>query len=232
VTAQDGCTWLASSNASWISIGSGATGSGNGSVRVAVTANTGNARTGTIGVAGRTVTIDQAGGTCSFSIKPTSYDAGRGPDNIVINVTTDSSCAWTTSTNAGWVTVDTGRSGTGNGIVRLLIPANSGPARTALVTIAGNPFTLRQEAGCTASIKPTWYDAGRGPDNIRIAVTADPGCTWSAASTVSWVTVAEGATGSGNGLVRLLVDPNSGSARAVTLTIAGQPFQLRQEGPQ
>jgi hypothetical protein len=45
------------------------------------------------------------------------------------------------------------------------------------------------------------------------------------------VSVAEGATGSGNGMVRLLVQPNSGAPRSVTLTIAGQPFELRQEGP-
>jgi hypothetical protein len=46
------------------------------------------------------------------------------------------------------------------------------------------------------------------------------------------VTVAEGATGTGNGTVRLLVQPNSGPTRSVTLTIAGQPFDLRQFGSQ
>jgi hypothetical protein len=44
--------------------------------------------------------------------------------------------------------------------------------------------------------------------------------------------VVEGRSGSGNGTVRLLVDANSGAARAVTLTVAGQPFDLRQNGSQ
>jgi hypothetical protein len=232
LSAPAGCSWSATTDASWIAVTAGQNGSGDGSIRLSVALNTGGARSGTLHAATETLVVQQAAAACTYNIKPTWYDAGRGPDNITINVTADNWCTWTTSTTADWVTIDTGRSGTGNGIVRLVIPANTGPARSTTVTIAGNSFTLRQEAGCTASIKPTWYDAGRGPDNIQIAVTADPGCAWTAASTVSWVTVAEGSTGSGNGLVRLVVDANSGAPRAVTLTIAGQPFTLTQEGSQ
>jgi len=203
-------------------------------VRATVAANSGAARTGTITVAGRTVTIDQAARptpTCSYAIKPNDYHAGRGPDTIAIDVTAGAGCTWTAATDAAWVTIAAGRTGTGNGTVRLEIPANSGPARTATVTIAGKTFTLLQNGGCTPAIKPAYYDAGRGPDDILIRVTAEPGCSWLAASTVSWVSVAEGATGSGDGTVRLLVQANSGPARAVTLIIAGQPFALTQQGP-
>jgi hypothetical protein len=113
--------------------------------------------------------------------------------------------------------------------VRLLVEANNGSERRADLTIAGVTFRLRQY-GCSTSIKPTWYHAGRGRDDISIAVTAEDGCTWTAASTVSWVTVTEGRTGSGDGTVRLAVEPNSGDDRAVTLNIAGHRFDLRQSG--
>jgi hypothetical protein len=169
--------------------------------------------------------------TCADTIKPTWYTAGHGPDSVSVNVTAPNGCAWTTSTNAAWVTIAEGRSGTGNGNVLLTIPANNGPARTALVTIASNAFTLMQD-GCSATIKPTWYNAGRGPDDVQIGVTADPGCTWTATSTASWATIVQGANGSGNGTVEVVVQPNSGPARSVTLTIAGQPFVLSQEGSQ
>jgi hypothetical protein len=129
----------------------------------------------------------------------------------------------------GWVKVAQGSSGSGDGTVRLLIDANSGAARTADVTVAGETFRVRQN-GCSTSIKPTSYHAGRGPDDITIAVTADAGCTWTAASTVTWVTVTEGQTGTGDGTVRLLVQPNHDKDRSVTLTIAAQPFTLRQDG--
>ena len=128
------------------------------------------------------------------------------------------------------MTVAAGSSGVGNGTVRLEITANNGQARTALVTIAGKPFTLLQNGACAPTIKPGHYDAGRGPDDVLIHVNAEPGCTWTAASTVSWVSVADGAAGSGDGNVRLLVQPNGGNPRAVTLTIAGQPFALTQKG--
>jgi hypothetical protein len=230
VDATSGCGWTAASSDSWITVGDGGTGSGSGSFRLSAARNTGGPRTGTVRVATETFTVQQAAGACTYAIKPTYYNAGRGPDTILIDVTADNGCAWTTRTSADWVTVDAGRSGSGNGTVRLVIPANTAGARTAIVTIAGHEFTLRQEGLCTYTLKPRSYHAGRGPDDIRIAVTTDAGCAWSAASSVPWVTVAAGTTGSGSGTVRLLVQANSGSARSVTLTIAGEPFELRQDG--
>ena len=230
VTADSGCAWTTETNADWVTVESGRSGSGNGVVRLLIPANRGPARNTLLTIAGHTFTLTQAG-TCDYSIKPDYYNAGRGPDTILVNVTADSRCAWTTETNADWVTAETGRSGSGNGTVRLVIPANSGPARNTLLTIAGHTFTLTQAGSCDYSIKPRSWHSGRGPDDIRIDVTADPGCTWSAESSVSWVRV-EGRTGSGNGVVRLLVQPNSGPERSVTLTIAGQPFKLRQNAGQ
>ena len=228
VSAPSGCAWTASSDAPWITIVNGS-GSGSGTLRVVTAGNTGGPRSGTVRVATETLTVQQAG-ACTYSIKPNDYHAGRGPDAVSIDVTAPGGCGWTTTTDASWVTVAAGASGVGNGVVRLEIPANNGPARTAVVTIAGRPFTLLQNGVCAPTIKPGHYDAGRGPDDIRIKVSAEDGCTWTAASTVSWVTVAEGATGSGDGVVRLLVQPNNDDPRAVTLTIAGQPFALTQEG--
>jgi hypothetical protein len=48
---------------------------------------------------------------------------------------------------------------------------------------------------------------------------------------VNWVTVAEGASGVGDGKVRLLLQPNDDhDPRSTVLTIAGQPFNLMQDG--
>jgi hypothetical protein len=201
-------------------------------VRLAIAANTGAPRTGTVRIATETLTVQQAASVCTYNVKPTSYHAGKGPDDILVNVTTGGGCTWTSSTTASWVTIDTGRTGSGSGTVRLVIPANGGAPRSTTVTIAGSPFTLTQDGACVATLKPTWYEAGRGPDTIPIAVTIDAACSWTAASTVSWVTVADGATAIGSGTVRLEVQPNSGPERSVTLTIAGQPFNLRQFGSQ
>ena len=230
VSAPGGCTWTAKGNAAWLTVVEGETGSGNGTVRVAVAANTSGAlRTGTVTIGGQTFTVRQERLTCAYSIKPTYYNAGRGPDDIRVEVTAENSCAWEATSPVSWATIAEGQKGSGNGTVRVVVRANSGPARSARLTIAGQPFELAQN-GCPTSIKPDHYNSGKGPDSITIDVTAEDGCTWTATSPVSWVTVVEGKNGTGNGTVRLQVEPNTGSSRSATLTIAGKPFELTQQG--
>ncbi|HEV8345891.1 MAG TPA: hypothetical protein VGQ16_04930, partial [Vicinamibacterales bacterium] len=70
VTAPSGCAWTATSNASFITILSGASGTGNGSVFISIPDNAGAARTGTLTIAGLTFTVSQAGAlaTASFEL--------------------------------------------------------------------------------------------------------------------------------------------------------------------
>jgi len=64
VTAPPGCAWTATRSGSWITILSGNSGNGNGSVRYRVSANGGSAtRTGTLTIAGQAVTITQGAST-------------------------------------------------------------------------------------------------------------------------------------------------------------------------
>jgi uncharacterized protein (TIGR03437 family) len=62
VMASNNCSWTAASQASWVTISSGATGRGNGTVRFDVAANPNlAARTGTLRIAGQLFTVTQAG---------------------------------------------------------------------------------------------------------------------------------------------------------------------------
>ncbi len=63
VTSGSACGWKATSGVAWISITSGASGTGAGNVQYTVTANTGATRNGTITVEGHTYTITQSGTT-------------------------------------------------------------------------------------------------------------------------------------------------------------------------
>jgi hypothetical protein len=64
VTAGGGCTWIATSSASWITINSGSAGTGNGTVSYTVAANTtASPLTGTMTIAGQTFTVSQAAAT-------------------------------------------------------------------------------------------------------------------------------------------------------------------------
>ncbi len=231
VTAGAGCGWTAASNASWITITSGATGTGNGSVTFNVAANTGPARMGTLTIAGQTFTVSQAAVACAFSVQPTSVSiGGAGGTGGPVAVTTTSGCAWTATSNAAWITITSGQSGTGNGSVTFAATPNTGSARTGTMTVAGQTVTVSQAVLiCTYSIAPTSQTiSGAGGDGGPISVTAPGGCSWTAVSNVSWATITSSASGSGNGTVTFTVSANPNGPRNGTLTIAGQTFQITQ----
>ena len=66
VTAGVGCAWTATSNATWLTVTSGAAGTGNGSVRYSVAANIAAERTATLTVAALPFTVTQAALTCVY----------------------------------------------------------------------------------------------------------------------------------------------------------------------
>jgi uncharacterized protein (TIGR03437 family) len=227
VTTGTGCAWTAASNANWLTINSGASGSGSGLVSFNVAANTGAARTGTLTVAGQTVTVNQASG-CSFALSRTSQDFTTTGGSASVNVTSGSGCAWTAASNANWLTVTGGAAGSGNGTVNFTAAANSGPARTAMLTIAGQSFTVSQSSGCAVQLSATSQTVGAAASNATITVTAASGCAWTATSNANWLTITAGASGTGNGTVNFSVAANAGVTRTGTLSIGGITYTVTQ----
>lgn len=231
VSASGGCAWAATTSTPWITITGGASGSGNGSVTFTVAANSGSGRTGTISIGTQTHTVTQAG-SCTTTISPPSQSvpAAGGPATSIA-VTAAVGCNWTATPSQGWLTITSGASGTGNGTVALSVAANTGPGRTATVTIASQTHTVSQASGCVYSITPTSHsldqDAQTPP---AITVTTTAGCTWTAVSNASFITVVSGASGTGPGTVTYRVTKNNGnSPRTGTLTIAGRTFTVTQD---
>ena len=158
VTAPSGCTWTATSNVSWINITSGSSGTGNGTVNYSVSVNiTPNQRTGSITIADQTFTVTQSEGTCNYSISPTTQSFSTLGGTGYVSVTTESSCSWTATSNASWVTITSGSTETGNGIVNYLVAANTGSQRTGIITIAGQTFTVKQD-GTPITECTTWTE--------------------------------------------------------------------------
>ncbi len=80
MTAPDDCPWTAQSNAAWVTITSGSSGSGNGTVGYTVAANSSSApRSGTLTIAGETFTVMQDGREC-FAL--TLGHTGSGSDPV------------------------------------------------------------------------------------------------------------------------------------------------------
>lgn len=64
VAAGSACAWTSTSSASFLAVTVGASGTGNGTVQFTVAVNTGAERTGTLSIAGATITITQRAATC------------------------------------------------------------------------------------------------------------------------------------------------------------------------
>src|SRR5437867_2733822 len=156
VTAGTGCGWTAVSNATWITVTSGASGSGNGTVNFSVAANTATAgRTGTLTIAGKTFTVSQAG-ACSYSLSSTSTNIAAAGGTGSTNVTAGTGCGWTAVSNATWITVTGSATQTGSGTASFNIAANATTSqRVGTLTIAGTTFTVTEATGTTPPAPPT-----------------------------------------------------------------------------
>ena len=237
VTAPTGCAWTAASNTtSFLSVTSGASGSGNGTVNYAVAANTTTSqRNGTLTVAGQTFTATQSAMSCTYSISPSSNSFSAAAGTGTVTVTAPTGCAWTAASNTtSFLSVTSGASGSGNGTVNYSVAANTTTSqRNGTLTVAGQTFTATQSAmSCTYSISPSSNSFSAAAGTGTVTVTAPTGCAWTAASnTTSFLSVTSGASGLGNGTVTYSVTANSATAsRTGTLTIAGQTFTAIQAG--
>ena len=321
VTSPTGCAWTTTSNADWITINSGSSGAGNGTVGYSVAPNNTSAlRTGTLSIGNAIFTVTQiinpaptltslspssvvAGGpafmltvtgtnfvnssvvrwngndrpttfvsstqltaaisamdiaaagnasvnvftpspggglstalnvaiTCGYALTPAAQSFSTAGGTGTVNVTTGSNCAWTATSNAGWLSVTSGASGTGNGTVNYAVTPNlTNTARTGTLTIADKTFTVTQ-TGCSYALSATSqsFTAAGGTGNVSIASVS--GCPWMAASAADWITITSGSSGSGDGAVNFSVAADTLQMfRTGTLTIAGQTFTVRQGTP-
>ncbi|MEQ1886904.1 MAG: BACON domain-containing carbohydrate-binding protein [Bryobacteraceae bacterium] len=145
------CSWSVSGLPAWITIPGAASGTGTTTVSLQVAANTGVARSATINVANAQVTVNQAAG-CIYVLSSAGQAFPAAGSSADVTVTVNPGCPWTATGAPSWITLTSGASGAGNGIVNLTAAANAGAARSATMTIAGKTFTLEQSYGTIAGL--------------------------------------------------------------------------------
>jgi hypothetical protein len=85
------------------------------------------------------------------------------------------------------------------------------------------------QSGCHALLPRTTYSVAAAGDRLRVDVAAAPGCSWSAASSVNWITPAGPMPISGSGVLRVDVAPNTGPApRTQSIGVAGETVTVVQ----
>ncbi|HEX5215660.1 MAG TPA: BACON domain-containing carbohydrate-binding protein [Vicinamibacterales bacterium] len=243
VTVASACSWSAQSQAGWLTITAGAAGQGSGAVTVAVSENADPApRTGAVTVAGHAVSITQAAAEpapCVYSISPESASFAANGGTGMAAVTTASGCAWTASSDAAWVTVDAGSSGSGAGTVAYTVSPQHDPAtRTAALTIAGRTLTIVQQAdtaSCTYSVAPVDLSTCMAPTIVTTSISTQPSCGWTASASASWLALSQ-TSGSGAASIAMQLGENYDAPRQATLMIrwptptVGQNVRVNQAG--
>lgn len=115
--------------------------------------------------------------------------------------------------------------GQGTHSVLLTVTDSRGASSQASGTIVVNAQS------CTYAISPTSASFGTSGGSGTVSVSAPAGCSWTAVSNASWITITGGSGGSGSGTVTYSVAPNpSASSRTGTMTIAGHTFTVYQSG--
>ncbi len=186
VTAPSTTPWTATAGASWITILTGASGTGSGAVSYRVALNSGGARTGALTIGGRNFTVNQEAATLVFTISPESEtfsDAGGAGEITVFS--SNPATAWTAQPSNSWIHIASGGSGTGSGAVNYTVDANTSPnARTGVIRIGDKIFTAVQSgiaAAGTADLTvgklsyPGLLNLGEGSvTNMIVVLNAGP----------------------------------------------------------
>jgi uncharacterized protein (TIGR03437 family) len=240
-------TWTAAASGgqTWLTVTSGSSGTGNGSVQYSAAGNpTAVGRTASItitpgqGAAAVTVIFTQSGGALSISPASANVVAAGGTGSVSIT-TSDPVLGWTASSNSGWLTA-TPAAGTGNGTVTWTAAVNTTTdGRTATITITpsgGTPqtSTVYQAPGAppaSLSVIPTTAAAPASISNGSATINATPSSlSWTAASNMPWLTITTPSNGTGTGPLNYTATGNPTAApRTATITVTpstGSPATL------
>ena len=174
VITQEGCAWTAVvTSGSWLTITSGASGTGNGNVTFSFTANTKSdvIRVARISIAGEIFIVQQVPMPCSFTFSSNGTNVSASGGGFSISVNTQAACPWLVVNNSPWVIFNSAP-GWGSGAAIFTVQPNTGPERTGTVIIRalnGTPlliFTIVQ-AGTVNSRTAFDFD-GDGKADVSV----------------------------------------------------------------
>jgi hypothetical protein len=181
---------------------------------------------------------DMGWGTqCSYGLDQTSATVPAAAGTVNVTVSAPAGCFWQASVPPGFVSITSGQSGNGAGIVRLAVLANAtASARSVTMQIAGQNFTLTQNpTGPAMSLDKTSlifgavntgaaFSSQTGPQTVRLTQTGAGAVSWTAASTTPWLLVSP-ASGSGSATLTISVQFAAGLGAtqngSITLTFSG-----------
>ena len=193
VTTQAGCTWTASSGAAWLTITSGSSGTGSGTIRYSVSANTTpDTRTASSTFAKKVFTVTQSGAT-TYTIGAFAGTGGTISPSGSVNVAHGGSQTFTITPDTGYTIAGVTVDGVSVGAVSSYTFSNVTANHTISATFSLKTYTISASAGTGGAISPSGNILVNHGGNQTFTIT--PGAGYRIATvTVDGVPV--GATGS------------------------------------
>jgi hypothetical protein len=188
-----------------------------------------------------------AGAQCNFGLDRNTATVTPAGGTVSVTLSTTSSCAWTATTGASFVTGISPSSGSTSAVVSMTVAANAGVSpRVATVTIGSQTLTITQNGtGPTMALDRTAliftgvsngasFTASTGAQAVRMTQSGAGTVTWTASSNQPWLLVAAGsgtpgaqASGTGSATLTISVQftpglaASQGGAIALSFTGAG-----------
>lgn len=246
VNTLSSCTWTAVSNDGWLTVESGASGTGMGTVNYRVASYDGpRERVGTIAVAGRTFTVRQTGfdtSSCSYTVTPAAFSPCMAAGTLTTRVETAASCPWTVAAESTWLTLSGSEVRTGPGEVVTQYTSNYSAPRDAFIrlrwpTATGGQNVRVAQAGCAYSTSVTVMSVGATGGELMFNVSqqavpnscGEEACVWTASVTTPWVNITTPMPQTGDHAVAFTVAPNTSSeARTATIVVQERTVLIEQ----
>jgi len=180
-------------------------------------------------------TPGKCGGTCGVAAPGQTMGVNGGNGSIAVTATS----TWDVIAVSNWITITSPTSGSGNGTVSFTVSANTGPPRTGAILIGGQTYAVHQDglavgttAGCSYQIQSnTTQNIPAGGGSGQVQIVTGQNCAWTASTTVSWISISSGRTGTGNGTVSYTAAANDSTLpRSAPIVIAGQNVAINQAG--
>jgi DNA-binding beta-propeller fold protein YncE len=167
-----GSSWTASANAPWLHLSEASQfGISSSNVVFSFDENPGATRSGTITIAGQTLTVTQSGPVFFISASSRLEGPTGGSDSVGLAVSPNFG-NWTATTYASWLHFSpANQNGTGSTNVVFTCDANPGMTRVATVSISGQSLTVTQAGSTYVAANPVTTLVASGlTDPIGVAV--------------------------------------------------------------
>jgi hypothetical protein len=162
VTTQSGCSWTSSSGVTWLTISSGASGTGSGTVNYSVAANTTSSdRSAALTIAGKVFTATQThAGSQTYTIAASAGSGGSISPSGSVSVASGTSQTFTTKAASGYTIGNVLVDGVSKGAVASytfssVTAAHTISAAFKSATATSTSYTITASAGTGGSISPS-----------------------------------------------------------------------------